>query len=66
MDRQPDQVGARGASVGGGAVSDYDAAVLRGAALMDAYAELTGQDPSVEDLLVDLLAYRAAGQEAVM
>ena len=43
-------------------MSDYDAAVLRGAALMDAYAELTGQEPaSVEDLLVDLLAYRAAG-----
>ena len=46
-------------------MSDYDAAVLRGAALMDAYAELTGQDPSVEDLLVDLLAYRAAEQESV-
>lgn len=46
-------------------MSDYDAAVLRGAALMDAYAELTGQEPaSVEDLLVDLLAYRAAGSDA--
>lgn len=42
-------------------MTDYDQAVLRGAALMDAYADLTGQDPSVEDLLVDLLAYRAAG-----
>ena len=63
MGGQPDQVGARGAPVGGGAVSDYDAAVLRGAALMDAYAELTGeQEPVVEDLLVDLLAYRSAGE----
>jgi hypothetical protein len=46
-------------------MSDYDAAVRRGAALMDAYAELTGeQEPVVEDLLVDLLAYRAAGSDA--
>ena len=46
-------------------MSEYDQAVLRGAALMQAYEELTGLDaPSVEDLLVDLLAYRAAGSDA--
>ena len=48
-------------------MTDYDQAVMRGAALMDAYADLTGDhEPQIEDLLVDLLAYRAAGQEAVM
>ena len=42
-------------------MSDYDQAVMRGAALMEAYADLTGQEPaSVEDLLVDLVAYRQA------
>ena len=41
-------------------MSDYDAAVMRGAALMEAYADLTGQEPAVEDLLVDLVAYRQA------
>lgn len=47
-------------------MSEWDQAVLRGAALMDAYGELTGRDaPSVEDLLVDLLAYRQAEQESV-
>ena len=45
-------------------MKDYDLAVARGAALMEAYAELTGErEPVVEDLLVDLLAYRAAGAE---
>ena len=45
-------------------MTDYDQAVMRGAALMEAYAELTGErEPVVEDLLVDLLAYRAAGAE---
>lgn len=42
-------------------MTDYDQAVMRGAALMEAYADLTGYEASVEDLLVDLLAYRAAG-----
>lgn len=43
-------------------MSDFDLAVARGAALMEAYADLTGQEPaSVEDLLVDLVAYRSAG-----
>jgi hypothetical protein len=42
-------------------MTDYDLAVARGAALMEAYADLTGQEPAVEDLLVDLLAYRSAG-----
>ena len=43
-------------------MSDFDLAVARGAALMEAYADLTGKEPaSVEDLLVDLVAYRSAG-----
>jgi hypothetical protein len=43
-------------------MTDYDLAVARGAALMETYADLTGQEPaSVEDLLVDLVAYRSAG-----
>ena len=43
-------------------MNDYDLAVMRGAALMEAYVELTGRGPvSVEDLLVDLVAYRQAG-----
>lgn len=43
-------------------MTDYDLAVARGAALMEAYINLTGQPaPSVEELLVDLVAYRAAG-----
>jgi hypothetical protein len=40
--------------------------VMRGAALMEAYAELTGrEDVTVEDLIVDLVAYRqAVGEDA--
>jgi hypothetical protein len=42
-------------------MTDYDLAVARGAALMEAYINLTGQAaPSVEELLVDLVAYRQA------
>ena len=48
-------------------MTDYDQAVMRGAALMEAYMDLTGAgvEPAVEDLLVDLLAYRAAVDEDV-
>ena len=49
---------------GSGAMTDYDQAVMRGAALMEAYMDLTGAgvEPAVEDLLVDLLAYRQASR----
>ena len=45
-------------------MTDYDQAVMRGAALMEAYMDLTGvsAEPAVEDLLVDLLAYLAANK----
>jgi hypothetical protein len=47
-------------------MTDYDLAVLRGAALIEAYINLTGQPaPSVEELLVDLVAYRQAVTEDV-
>ena len=43
-------------------MTEYEQAVMRGAALMDAYTDITGDhEPALEDLLVDLLAYRAAG-----
>ena len=44
-----------------GAVSEFDAAVLRGAALMDTYEQITGHAPTVEELIVDLLAWKDAG-----
>ena len=48
-------------------MTDYDLSVMRGAALMEAYMDLTGvsAEPAVEDLLVDLVAYRQASQEDV-
>lgn len=48
-------------------MSDFDQAVMRGAALVEAYMDLTGVsvEPAVEDLLVDLLAYRQAVKEDV-
>ena len=47
-------------------MTDYDLSVMRGAALMEAYGELTGVDaPAVEELIVDLVAYRQASAEDV-
>lgn len=38
---------------------DWDRAVLRGTALVDAYKELTGtEDVEIEQMIVDLLAWR--------
>lgn len=40
-------------------MNDWDRAVLKGAALVDAYKELTGtEDVEVEQMIVDLLAWR--------
>ena len=45
-------------------MTDYDLSVMRGAALMEAYGELTGVDaPAVEELIVDLVAYRQASRK---
>ena len=44
-------------------MTEYDLSVMRGAALMEAYGELTGADaPAVEELIADLVAYRSAGE----
>ena len=44
-------------------MTEYDLSVMRGAALIEAYGELTGVDaPAVEELIVDLVAYLAANR----
>ena len=44
-------------------MTEYDLSVMRGAALMEAYGELTGVNaPAVEELIVDLVAYLSANR----
>ena len=44
-------------------MNDYDKAVLRGAALIGYYCEMIGKESTVEDLIVDLLAWKQEGEE---
>jgi len=44
-------------------VNDYDKAVLRGSALIDYYTEMIGSEPTVQDLIVDILAWEKEGRE---
>lgn len=45
-------------------MTEFDWAVLRGSALIEAYRDLTGiKDPTAEDLITDVLAWKFCDAE---